>query len=162
VESALNDGLRLEAAAWKGDVGTAIGSRSEVRDFYTRFAERAATRGWLRLQFLTVGGRRIAFHYSVCYSNKLYLLKSGYEPEYARYSPSNLLCSLVLQEGFQHGLAEYDFLGLDEPWKLEWTTDTRPHDWLFVFSNGLRGRLVHYAKSHLVARAKRLFAPNES
>ena len=157
---ALDDGLRLEAAAWKGEAGTAIGSRPELRYLYTRFAERAAARGWLRLHFLNVGGCRIAFHYAVRCNNKLYLLKPGYDPRYARYSPSNLLCHLVLQDGFHDGLAEYNFLGGEEPWKLEWTKDARPHHWLFIFSDGLRARLLHYAKFHVVPRVKRMVSRN--
>ena len=107
--------------------------------------------GWLRLNFLTIDGCRIAFHYSVRSANKLYLLKPGYDPRYARYSPSNLLCYHVLQDGFRHGLVEYDFLGASDPWKLDWTKETRPHHWLYVFSDALRGRLLYQAKFHLIA-----------
>ena len=44
-------------------------------------------------------------------------------------------------DAFERGFEEVDFLGDTEPWKLEWTTTTRPHDWLFVFSKSSRGRL---------------------
>jgi CelD/BcsL family acetyltransferase involved in cellulose biosynthesis len=155
VASALTDGLRLEAAAWKGAAGTAICSRPELRRFYTKLAERAAKRGWLRLYFLTVDHHRIAFHFSVCWRDKLYLLKPGYDPVYASYSPSNLLCYLVLHDAFGRGLAEYDFLGTAEPWKLEWTRETKPHYWLFVFPRLLRPRLLHYVKFRLVPRLQR-------
>jgi CelD/BcsL family acetyltransferase involved in cellulose biosynthesis len=145
---ALNDGLRIEAAAWKESAGTAMRSRPDVERFYKMFAERAATA--LRLIFLTVDRTRIAFVYALCYRNKLYLLKAGYDPEYARYSPYNLLCYLVLREGFEHGLDEYEFLGSDEAWKLDWTQETKPHHGLFVFPQGLRARFLYYTKFRLV------------
>jgi CelD/BcsL family acetyltransferase involved in cellulose biosynthesis len=146
----LEEGLRIEAAAWKGRAGTAIGSRPELRQFYTRLAHRSAARDWLRLNFLTVAGHPIAFGYFLHYKRKLYLLKPGYDPEYAPYSPCNLLCYMVLREAFESGLAEYDFLGDDDDWKRQWTGERRPHYWLFVFPDHLRGRLLHYIKFRLL------------
>lgn len=145
---ALDDGLRIEAAAWKDKTGTAIASQPEVEVFYRVFAEHAADMGALRLLFLNVAGARIAFAYALCYCNKLYVLKAGYDPAYSYYSPYNLLCYLVFQDGFARGLTEYEFLGANESWKLDWTQETRPHDWLYVFAPRLRMRLLYYAKFH--------------
>ncbi|HEX4835135.1 MAG TPA: GNAT family N-acetyltransferase [bacterium] len=153
--AALVDGFRIEAAAWKGRARSAIGSRPELRRFYTRLAERAVERGWLRLQFLTVNGRRIAFAYSLCAEDKLYLLKPGYEPAYAPFSPSHLLCYLVLQNAYASGLAEYDLLGVADDWKLAWTKDARPHYRLSIFPNRLRPMLLYTAKFRLVPPASR-------
>jgi CelD/BcsL family acetyltransferase involved in cellulose biosynthesis len=147
---ALEDGFRLEAAAWKDRAGSAIECRADLRLFYERLASRAAQRGWLRLHFLTVDGRRIAFQYSIGYAHKLYLLKPGYDPAYAAYSPGNLLCSMVLEDAFERGLTEHDFLGAADPWKLEWTGESRPHFWLFLFRNRLRTRVVHGIKFRLL------------
>jgi len=149
-QEALAKGLRIEAAAWKGQAGTAIASRPELRQFYTRLAQKSAEREWLRLHFLTVGDRPIAFGYFLHYKRKLYLLKPGYDPEFAAYSPCNLLCYLVLHEAFQSGLVEYDFLGDDDEWKRQWTGARRPHYWLFVFPDGPRARLLHYVKFQLL------------
>src|SRR5437867_3569305 len=55
MESSLEEGLRIEAMAWKGEAGTAIRCRPEVHLFYTMLAQRCAQRGWLRLHFLSVG-----------------------------------------------------------------------------------------------------------
>jgi CelD/BcsL family acetyltransferase involved in cellulose biosynthesis len=154
-ERPLEEGWRIEAAAWKGQAGTAIGSRPELRRFYTRLAQRAAEKAWLRLHFLTVAGRPIAFGYCLRYGEKLYLLKPGYDPAYAPYSPSSLLCYLALREAFRTGLAEYDFLGDDDDWKRQWTAERRPHYWLFVFPDRLRARLLHHAKFRLVPWLRR-------
>lgn len=147
---ALEDGLRIEAAAWKQQAGTAIASRPELRRFYTRLAERLGPRDGLRLQFLTVGGRRIAFGFSLCHRNRLYLLKPGYDPEYARYAPGSLLTESVLHQAFDQGLLEHDFLGVDDAWKREWTPWARPHHWLHVFAPAPRGALLHALKFRLL------------
>jgi CelD/BcsL family acetyltransferase involved in cellulose biosynthesis len=149
VQAASDEALHLEASGWKYHAGTAIGSDSWAHHFYTRLATRAAGRGWLRLLFLTVNGRRIATAYSACYQDRLMFLKTGYDPEYAKYSPFNLLTHAALRDAFAADLAEVDFLGDNEPWKLEWTKTTRPHDWLFIFRPTLRGQLVHQLKFRL-------------
>jgi CelD/BcsL family acetyltransferase involved in cellulose biosynthesis len=146
IRDACDESLRLEASGWKHANRTAIGSDPATHRFYTELAERAADRGWLRLLFLTVNGRRIATAYSACYRDRLMFLKTGYDPEFAKCSPFKTLTTLALQQAFADGLAEVDFLGDAEPWKLEWTKTTRPHDWLFIFGRQVRGRLVHQLK----------------
>jgi CelD/BcsL family acetyltransferase involved in cellulose biosynthesis len=155
VEAALQDGLRIEAAAWKSQNGTAIGSAPDVELFYRIFADRAVATGMLRLLFLTVAGVRIAFAYGLFYQNKLYVLKTGYDPEYAAYSPYHVLCYLVFQDGFAQGLAEYEFLGNNESWKLTWTSLTRLHNWLYIFAPGARARLLHRIKFRWIPLLRR-------
>lgn len=144
--AAIEEGFRIEAAAWKGDGGTAILSDPAVRRFYTGLAEVAAARGWLELRFLVVGERRIAFGFFLRYRGILYLLKQGYDPSLASYSPFNLLCQTVIEEAFADGLRALDFLGCEEDWKRAWTRESRRHRWLFVFSSTLRGRIAHSLK----------------
>jgi len=145
-EAALADGWMLEAAAWKGEAGTAVGCLPHVRAFYEAFATRAARRGWLRLYFLKLDGQRIAFCYGLCFRNRTFKVKAGYDPRYASCSPSTALCSRMIEEAFQSGREEVDFLGVNEEWKQAWTPTTRPHEWLFVFRPGLRSRLLRWAK----------------
>jgi CelD/BcsL family acetyltransferase involved in cellulose biosynthesis len=150
LQAALDEGLRIEAAAWKGEAGTAIASRPEMRRFYTELARRTAARGWLRLRFLTVDGRRIAFSYALVFRNVLYSLKGGYDPAESAHSPFTLLSYLMLREAFERGLSRYEFLGPPDPWKLAWTRRSHPHCWLFVLPGSLWGRAVHWTKFRLV------------
>ncbi len=155
LDEALEDGFRIEAAAWKGARGTAMTSDPAIHLFYARLAERMADRGWLRLQFLRLGEQRIAFGYSLCYRNTLRLLKTGYDPEYRLYSPGHLLMWRVLREASQEGITEFDFLGADASWHADWTTNVRPHAWLFVFRKGPRGWLMHAVKFRLLPALRR-------
>jgi CelD/BcsL family acetyltransferase involved in cellulose biosynthesis len=152
---ALGAALQLEAAAWKGEARTAISCNPDVSKFYSAFAQRAAERGWMRLNFLQTGAQRIAFDYSLFYKNRIHLLKIGYDPAYAPYSPSNLLLFMVLQDAFERGAREYDFLGESADWKSNWTKHSRPHYWLFVFSCTFKGHLLHFIKAQLVPLLKR-------
>jgi CelD/BcsL family acetyltransferase involved in cellulose biosynthesis len=155
IRSCCEDAWRLEDSGWKREEGTAITSDPAVKRFYTLLAERAALHGWLRLLFLTVNGRRIATSYGSIYRDRLFLFKTGYDTEFAKCAPFKLLTYLAAQEAFKQGLSEVDFLGDAEPWKLEWTSTTRDHEWLFIFSNTSRGRLLHRAKFQLLPAVKR-------
>ncbi len=155
IREARDQALTLEASGWKRDAGTAIRSDPQVLRFYTQLADRAAASGWLRLMFLTVNGQRIATSYAARYQDRLSFFKTGYDPEFSKYAPFKLLTYYSIRDGYGDGLREVDFLGDAEPWKLEWTSTTRPHDWLFVFGNTARGRLVHTAKCRMLPTLKR-------
>ena len=155
IAAAREDALRLEASGWKDTAGTSIGSDPAVQQFYRLLAERAAERGWLRLMFLTVGGRRIATSYGSCFDGRLFLFKTGYDPEYATCSPFKLLTFLATERAFAEGLREIDFLGDAEPWKLEWTETSRAHEWLFVFGHSVRARLLQSLKFQVVPELRR-------
>jgi CelD/BcsL family acetyltransferase involved in cellulose biosynthesis len=150
-----DDARRLEESGWKEIEGTSIASDAAVERFYTHLAERAAECPWLRLLFLNVGGRRIAAAYAAVYDNRLFFLKTGYDPAFAKCSPFKLLTSFALRHACDQGLSEIDFLGDSEPWKLEWTSTTRPHDWLFVFGGTPTGRLLHPLKFQFVPAIRR-------
>jgi CelD/BcsL family acetyltransferase involved in cellulose biosynthesis len=153
-EAMLDDGFRIEAAAWKGREGTAMSSDPAVAEFYIRMAERSAELQWLQLTFLRVNGKRIAFDYVMRYGRSLYGVKIGYDPEYHTYSPGNMLLNLILQGACQTGAAEYDFLGVDDEWKFDWTRETRSHQWLFLFRNTARGRFLHRVKFRIIPGAR--------
>jgi CelD/BcsL family acetyltransferase involved in cellulose biosynthesis len=152
LDRTLQEAFMLEAAAWKGQAGTAILNGSERLTFYHRLLNLAAEQGWLRLHFLTLDGKRIAVQIALLFHNKLYILKSGYDPHYAAFAPSLILCEMMLREAWNHHFSEVDFLGSSERWKLEWAKEARAHSWLFVFPNRPRTRLLHRLKFTLVPR----------
>ena len=155
IVAACDEAWRLEASGWKDKDGTSIASDRKVQKFYTLLAERAADRGWLRLLFLTVGGKRIAVSYSADYEGRLFLLKTGHDREFHACSPFKLLTYFAAQEAYARGLREIDFLGDTEPWKQEWTPTARGHDWLFIFSNSRRARLLHSIKFQMAPEIKK-------
>jgi CelD/BcsL family acetyltransferase involved in cellulose biosynthesis len=144
--AALQDALGIEEASWKGEAGSAIASDATLRGFYTAWGERAAERGWLRLWFLKLDGRRVAFEYNVEYKGVLYCQKIGYRPELHPYSPGQVLKRSVLERAFQDGLREYDFLGVMDEAKSDWTGTGRPFTWAYVYARTVPARLHHALK----------------
>ncbi len=118
---ALEEGFALEPSGWKLEERTAILSRAETVRFYTDVATWASARGILRLGFLRLDGRPIAFEYGLEERGRGYLVKGGHDPAFARFAPSTLLLHARLEAAFSEGLESFEFLGDDEPWKRTWT-----------------------------------------
>jgi CelD/BcsL family acetyltransferase involved in cellulose biosynthesis len=154
LEGALQDGVRIEGSGWKGKEGTAIGCEAATLRFYSLLASRAARRGWLRMHFLRLGERRVAFDYTLRYAHRDYLLKSGYDSEYAAISPSSLLIRGVLEQAFGEQVEEFDFLGGLDAWKTCWTKTSREHEWLYLLPPSLPLRVAHAAKFRLAPRLR--------
>jgi len=89
---------------------------------------------------------------------KLYILKSGYDPHFASFAPSLLLCEMMLRDAWKRGLAEVDFLGNSERWKLEWAHESRPHSWVYIFPNRPPLRLLHRLKFSVLPRLQKYAA----
>jgi CelD/BcsL family acetyltransferase involved in cellulose biosynthesis len=155
IAAASPDVWRLESSGWKQEAGTAITCDPAVQRFYATLIERGTRAGWLQLLFLRVGSQRIAMSYGACFGRRLFLFKTGYDPEFATYAPFKLLTYFAIRDAYERRLTELDFLGDAEPWKLEWTSTTRGHDWLFVFAGTARARLLHALKFQCAPRLKR-------
>lgn len=153
----LDEGLKLEASGWKGRGGTAICQASDTLGFYTALAKQAESEGRLRLWFLRLDGKAIAFHYGLQDGARYLLLKPTYDEAHGEVGPGHLLMEEVLQDCIARGLREFDFLGPGMPWKSDWARKGRPHDWLYLF-RGPRGRLVHGLKFRMAPRVRALRA----
>jgi CelD/BcsL family acetyltransferase involved in cellulose biosynthesis len=152
----LREGFALEAAGWKGQAGTAIVSQPASRRFYTDLARSAAARGLLRLAFLRVAGRAIAFDYSLEHRGVHYLLKQGNDPQWRRYGPGMLLREEMIRRSFAEGHRTYEFLGSDEPWKLEWTSSCHERVHVEFFDHSVAGNLSWLASAYGRPLARRL------
>jgi CelD/BcsL family acetyltransferase involved in cellulose biosynthesis len=149
LEAGLEEGFQIEAAAWQAATGTPLLCDARIRTFYSRLARTPGVRDSLRLHFLRVGDKRIAFDLSIRHANAMYVIKGGCLPEYANYSPVNILASMNLENCFREGLRRYDFLGKEEEWKSRWSRRALSHHWMFVYPNNPRTALFHAMKFRL-------------
>jgi CelD/BcsL family acetyltransferase involved in cellulose biosynthesis len=117
----LAEGYALEGSGWKEAAGSSIAARPAARRFYDDMARWAAARGILRLCFLCVGGKPIAFKLGLEANRALYSCKGGYDPTESRVAPGHLIVWELLQWASARGLQRLELLGDAYPWKLEWT-----------------------------------------
>lgn len=155
LEALLAEGFAVEGSGWKSEQGTAIVSRPETYAFYRLVAAYAAARGSLRLAFLRLDGRPIAFHFTIEEGGSVYQLKGGYEPEFREFAPGQLLVQDMLCWAFGRGLRSYEFLGADEAFKLDWTASLRDRIALHAFPRSPSGAVAWTAQSYGRPLAKR-------
>jgi CelD/BcsL family acetyltransferase involved in cellulose biosynthesis len=147
LEELLAEGLAIEGSGWKDARGTALRSRRATRRHYTSVANWAAHRGTLRLAFLRLDERPIAFQFALEDGGRYYFLKGGYATEYARFAPGKVLVHFTLERAYSVGLDSYEFLGAAEPWKLEWTNTIRERVLVEAFAPSPVGAVENVARS---------------
>lgn len=139
LEASLAAGFELEALGWKGSAGTAIASDPTTLRFYEEVAAWASARGWLRLWFLRLDDRPVAFAYCLVHAGVHYVLKVGFDPEFRGFAPGILLTRQMLANAFESGLTRFDFLGTPDPYKLVWTDRCHDKTRLQVFATSPTG-----------------------
>jgi CelD/BcsL family acetyltransferase involved in cellulose biosynthesis len=156
LDELLTEGLRVEASSWKGRSGTAIASDPRTVRFYSDLARWAASRGVLRLAFLRVDGRALAFHFALESQNRYYLLKPGYDEEFRKAGPGTVLTQKMVERAFTLGLDSYEFLGADDEHKLRWTSEVHPRVRIQAFASSPAGVVDRVIQTHGRALADRV------
>lgn len=155
---ALEDVLRLEAAAWKGAAGTAIKCNPRLVAFYTALARVFGRKGGLSMTFLRARGARVAAQFALEDATTLHLMKVGYDPEYAHFGPGQILVRETAADAASRGLQRYDMLGQDTAWKTKWTSQVRSHVQIVIYAPSPGGRVHHFMREiakPIAARALR-------
>jgi CelD/BcsL family acetyltransferase involved in cellulose biosynthesis len=131
--------VRIESAGWKARNGSSLAQRDGLRRFFLNYATRAAQAGIVRFGFLDVDNRPIAAQLSVEYSDRLWVLKIGYDEAWSRCSPGWQLLAEMMRYAFERKLKSYEFLGSDEPWLHRWVTEAREFSTLACYPPTLLG-----------------------
>jgi CelD/BcsL family acetyltransferase involved in cellulose biosynthesis len=158
LEERLEEAFEIEASGWKGEHGTAIISQPETRRFYEDVARWAAGRGILRLATLRVDGRAVAMHLSLETGGRYYLLKPGFDPQFAKQGPGKLLDSEMIARAFANSLDSFEFLGSDGAYKLTWADHSHNRTEFQAFSRSPAGIFDRIVQTRGRALARRMMA----
>jgi len=150
----LEEAFRVEAASWKGRDGSALAMSPGKRKFYELYAASACDEGILRLCFLRIGGRNAAMQIAVEAKSGFWLLKIGYDEEFAACSPGSLLIEETVRYSAARGLASYEFLGSVEEWTRMWTEDRCECAVLRSYPAGIHGAFALMSDSARFAGAR--------
>lgn len=164
VPAELDDLLRLafsiECRSWKGDAGTALVQDLARGAFIRRYAEETAARGQLRMEFLKLGETPVAMQIAIEWKRRLWLLKIGFDRDYASCSPGQLLLAESIADATRRGLEGYQFLGNAVDWTRAWTTEEPECVTVRVYPAGPRAArvLVGDATTVMAKEARRRLA----
>lgn len=151
--AALEDLFRLHQAVRnkQGDPGVFRAPR--VREFHRRVAEQFLAQDWLRLYLLKIQGRTAAVFYCFRYQDRVSFYQTGYDLDWARYSPGEAIMAHAIRSSIEEGARELDLLRGAEPYKSEWTATAR---------RNLRLRLATTRRGSCLVQAYRLMYATRS
>jgi CelD/BcsL family acetyltransferase involved in cellulose biosynthesis len=135
----LDEAIAVEARSWKLAQRSALAVQPILRSFYRCYAHAAAQEGILRLVFLRIDGRAIGMQLAVESHGRFWLLKIGHDEAYSRCSPGTLLMLHALQYAAVRGLKSIEFLGTEEDWTRNWTSQVRESVTLRSYPYNFRG-----------------------
>ena len=159
LEDLLDEGFAIEGSGWKSQRGSAIVSNPAAHRFYRDVARWADAHGWLRLAFLRVGGRAVAFDMHLEADGAVCVLKGGFDPAWAPFSAGTLLTRESLERAFADpSLRSYEFLGSADAYKLDWTDATRERVRMQTFASTPAGAASWAAWKYGRRLAKRALA----
>ncbi|XXX79932.1 GNAT family N-acetyltransferase [Sorangium sp. So ce134] len=91
-----------------------------LRPFHRAVARELCARGALRLFGLRLDGRIIASLYGLVERGGLASYITGFDPEFAWYSPGLVMLASAIEHAAREGARTVDFLRGREPYKYEW------------------------------------------
>lgn len=139
VPALLDAFMAVERSGWKGEKGSAMADRPEMRQFFTSYCQRIAARGQLRCAQLRLGAQVAAMEISVEAYQRAWQLKIGYHADVAAYYPGLHLTQSSVQRAFAAGLEAYEFLGVAESWEERWQPVTRRYETMLAYPLTMSG-----------------------
>jgi CelD/BcsL family acetyltransferase involved in cellulose biosynthesis len=142
VERQLRRGFEVEDRSWKGDAGSSV-LAAGMFPYFVDQAKQLAAWGQLRLVYLTLDGRPIAFCYCFDAKGVYHIFKTAYDPEYAEYSPGMLMKHDLLEQLFQdERYRAVDMVGLLTNATAHWRPRTYIVGTLMIAPRRTLGRLA--------------------
>jgi len=117
--------LEMHIKLWRSRGQPTPYTTPERRLFLRELGQAMLKEGILRFTCLKLEGRPVAYLW--CYDHKgvRHYLNAAWDLSHASLSPGSLLLINDMRDAFDRGLAEYDMLGGEEPYKYRYATGRR-------------------------------------
>jgi CelD/BcsL family acetyltransferase involved in cellulose biosynthesis len=103
------------------------------RRFFAALVEDCAPAGYVELDFLSVGGRRIAAGVILDDGCSVYYYNAGVDPDARELSPGVLMVAAYIGRAIEMGRPRLDFMRGNEPYKYSWGAVDEPISRLLVW-----------------------------
>lgn len=147
VTEALEELFALNPARWQAKGENSAFTNQRFQSFHRQIAQLFLSKGWLDLAHLSVDGQKAAIIYNYKYKNKLFFYNTAFNPVWAKYSTGSILLGYSIEQAFQEGMEEYDFLRGTYSYKYEWTEAQRQNRNVMIMPRHPKMLLWHEMQS---------------
>jgi len=122
IDACFEQFLTVEASGWKGSEGksSAIKLNTNLREFYKQVMTGFSEFGQMEINILMVNEKPIAVQYAIILANTVFLLKIGYDEQYSKVSPGNMLLEEKLKSYLDQPHLKNVNLITDASWHRSW------------------------------------------
>ncbi len=117
-------------------------SSPEYVSFHRAAMKACLARDRLRLYCLEIGGQVVAMYYFYRFRGRVYLMQSGFDPDFGDVKPGQVLLGYIVEHAIGEGNQVLDFLRGDHRYKDELATGER--ETVYLTALGLRPGAVLY------------------
>lgn len=156
-DEAMAQVAQVVAHSWKEHEHGASGWNAFLRDLIGEF-DRAHL---LRLNFLLLDGRAVAYLMDAPFKNAWYAIHNAYDLRYQPGNAGQLMLAHAIEDAHHRRVARYDFTG-DKDYLRRWTQATRSFEHVRIDRGGVLTRLkLHLYDGVHARRAQRVAAATE-
>jgi CelD/BcsL family acetyltransferase involved in cellulose biosynthesis len=112
--------------------------------------------GMVTLVSIEAGGAPVAVELDFVHRGRVFLFKGAFDPDYAAFSPGQLLHHKVFEDGLAGGVEVFDFCRGDAQYKRRWATGQRRLSTITLSRPGLSGAAARQRFRATRALARRL------
>ena len=112
------------------------------REFLLDAIRALDTEGMVTLLSIEADGTPVAVELDFIHENRVFLFKGAFDPEYAAFSPGQLLHHKVFEDGLADGVDVFDFCRGDAQYKRRWATGERHLSTVTLSRPGLSGAVA--------------------
>ncbi len=146
IAGAISDFASIHGERWKSQGHPSAFDDEKHREFHVEVSRGLARRGYLRIYFLKVDGKRVAVNLNFNFRSVIYMYQgNAHGPEdVMKCSPGLLIAAAAIEAGIGEGMRVYDFMRGDETYKYrEWNAVDRKN-WLIRSSSPTAGGRVRF------------------
>jgi len=125
--------IEIEGKGWKKRTKTCMSARPGDTALHILGIKGLDRCGLMEWDFLEAGEKTIAVYSASRINRIIYGMKSGFDEEYAFYTPGNLLFQHMVQHAFESGDVDEINCMSDMPWQKRWKMNRRQLFDLLIF-----------------------------
>lgn len=139
LDQLLHQAYEIENSCWKTRSGSSIYRNDDLNKFFSCLFVSLEKGSKCVISFLKIDNKPVATQLSIRQFNSLWLLKIGYDENYASFSPGTLLMHEMIRYAHIKKLKLFEFLGNEEAWLDSWRPATRQYNNLLLYPLSCKG-----------------------